>query len=65
MPHDHYKNLRLTMKTTLAIITLALASCGPAPESWRAGPNPLNSPDIDDTPPESMGRFGPHFEHYR
>jgi len=53
------------MKTTALLLILALASCGPAPESWRAGPNPLNSPDIDDTPPESMGRFGPHVEHYR
>jgi len=54
------------MKTTIAIIlALAIASCGPAPESWRAGPNPLDTPTHYDAPPESMGRFGPNAEHYR
>ena len=53
------------MKTAFAIITLALASCGPAPESWRFTPNPLDTPAHYDAPPESMGRFGPHSEHYR
>ena len=68
-PHRRLIHLHHIMKTTIhAIILLALvlwtmASCSPAPATWT-GPNPLDTPDTYVSPPESMGRFGPHAEYY-
>jgi hypothetical protein len=45
------------MKTTLILITLALASCS-APTEWADTPNPLDTPATEYRTPPSEGHFG-------
>ena len=53
------------MKAILIITCLAFASCNiSAPAEWQGTPNPLDTPSVPKTAPESMGRFGPHSEFY-
>jgi hypothetical protein len=45
------------MKTTLILITLALAPCS-APTEWQGTPNPLDTPATYHSTPPSEGHFG-------
>ena len=66
------------MKTTIILACLALTGCSAftapkdpvtgirqdAPPEWAGTPNPLDTPKVPKSAPESMGRFGPHSEFY-
>ena len=54
------------MKNRLKLLFLALlpVACTPTPADWQGTPNPLDTPAIEETPPEAMGRFGPHSEYF-